>query len=185
MKESDKFNKAVLVLILIIIILMLASCLEYVPEEELEEIEVEPDIIEEEVEQQKSEISEGSSGTEEEELVEETEKPEEVAEEEEVEGEPIEEQAEQVDEEQIPARVSEVEFYFLLKKKAYFKHILKENEKKTYNVSGFIVSIEPIFIAQNEVKFKINNFTTKALEEKDSDSTQEFEIIVKDIYYRQ
>ena len=87
-------------------------------------------------------------------------------------------------EEQTPTRVSEVEFYFLLKGKSYFRDILKENQIKTYNMSGYIVSIEPIIITSDSVKFQINNFTTKALEEKDSDSTKEFEIIVKDIYYR-
>jgi len=87
-------------------------------------------------------------------------------------------------EEQTLIRASEVEFYFLLKKKSYFRDILEEEQRKTYNISGYPVSIEPIIITQDSVKLRINNYTTKALQEDDSDSTQEFEIIIKDIYYR-
>jgi len=72
----------------------------------------------------------------------------------------------------------------LLKKKSFFRHMLKEQQSWTYNMSGFIVTIQPIIITQDSVKFRINDFTTKELREKDSDSTDEFEIIVKDIYYR-
>ena len=86
--------------------------------------------------------------------------------------------------EESKTRASEVDFYFLLKGKSYFRHTLKENQIKTYNMSGILVTIEPIIITPNSVKFRINNYTTKALQEDDSDSTQEFEIIVSDIYYR-
>ncbi len=79
---------------------------------------------------------------------------------------------------------STVEFYFLLKRKSYFRHILGEGEQRTYNMSGHLVTIKPIIIASEEVKFRINNYTTKTLREDDYDGTQEFEIIVKDIYYR-
>lgn len=81
-------------------------------------------------------------------------------------------------------RVSQVEFYFLLKGKSYFKHTLKEHEKRIYNISGYIVSIEPVIITQDSVKFQVNDFTTKALEKKDFDGSQEFEIFVSYIYYR-
>ncbi|MBU1198585.1 MAG: hypothetical protein KKF46_04850 [Nanoarchaeota archaeon] len=83
-----------------------------------------------------------------------------------------------------PKRQSEVEFYFLLKGRSYFQHILKENQIKIYIVSGRQIQIQPIIITQNNVKFRINDFTTKTLAEGESDSTQEFEIFVKDIYYR-
>ena len=93
---------------------------------------------------------------------------------------------EQPEEESEPtsARTSEVEFYFLLKGKAYFRHVLKEEESKTYNMTGYLVTITPIIITQDSVKFLINNFTTKSLAEDESDSTPEFEIIVSNIYYR-
>lgn len=94
------------------------------------------------------------------------------------------EEKEEKPEEQMPTRVSEVEFYFLLKGKSYFRAVLKENQMKIYNISGVLVTIEPIIITSDSVKFQINNFTTKALEEDDSDSTSEFEIIISDIYYR-
>jgi len=81
-------------------------------------------------------------------------------------------------------RASEVEFYFLLKGKAYFKHTIKEEESKSYNITGYLVTITPIIITSDSVKFRINNYTTKALGEDESDSTPEFEIIVSNIYYR-
>lgn len=94
------------------------------------------------------------------------------------------EEQENQEEQQVNTRISEVEFYFLLKGKSYFKHILKENQEKTYNLSGYLVTIEPIIITSDRVKFRINNYTTRALAEDDFDSTDTFEIIVKDIYYR-
>jgi len=81
-------------------------------------------------------------------------------------------------------RVSEVDFYFLLKGKAYFRATLKEQESKTYNVSGYLVTISPVFISSDRAKFQINNYTTKALSEEEWDSTSEFEILLKNIYYR-
>ncbi len=81
-------------------------------------------------------------------------------------------------------RSSAVEFYFLLKGKSYFQSFLKEYQVKTYNMSGQLITIESIIITEDSAKFRIDNFTTKSLGEKDSDATPEFEIIVKDIYYR-
>jgi len=81
-------------------------------------------------------------------------------------------------------RASEVEFYFLLKNVSYFRHMLKEHQEKTYNLSGTLVTIQPVFISEDSVIFKINNFTTKALKEEDWASEPDFEIFVKDIYYR-
>jgi hypothetical protein len=82
-------------------------------------------------------------------------------------------------------RVSEVEFYFLLKNISYFKHILKEEQTGTYNLSGNLITIQPLFIAKDSVIFKINNYTTKALKEEEWGSMPDFEIFVKAIYYRQ
>jgi hypothetical protein len=84
----------------------------------------------------------------------------------------------------VPARVSEVEFYFLLTGKSYFKATQKENQAKTYNLSGELITINPIFISQDEVKFQINDYTTKALAEKEWGTTPEFEVFVNAIYYR-
>lgn len=98
-----------------------------------------------------------------------------------------EEKQEENQEEQLEgnkAGESEVDFYFLLKGRSYFRHILRESQLGTYNLSGIIVTIEPIIITSDSVRFRINNYTTKALQEDDSDCTQEFEIIVSDIYYR-
>ncbi len=81
-------------------------------------------------------------------------------------------------------RASEVEFYFLLKGKSYFKHILREGEEKAYNLSGFIVVIQPIIITADKVKFRINNYTTSALTKDEWESFPDFEIFVSAIYYR-
>ena len=173
MKEKNKLNKVFLVAIFIILISMLTSCIYY--EKKEEEAAYKANISEEGVviilnkTQEEGVVIVLDNDT----IVNISEKEAEEK-----------EQEEQLEEEQVPARVSEVEFYFLLKGKSYFKHILKENQEKTYNISGYLVTIEPIFIGRDEVKFMINNYTTRALSEKDSDATPEFEIIVKDIYYR-
>ena len=176
MKEKNKLNKLFLVTVFIILISMLTSCIYYEEEEKI------PPVIN--LSEEKDVVivlnrTEGEDVI----IVLDNDTTVNISEEE-VEEKEQEEQPEEEQEEQIPARVSEVEFYFLLKGKSYFKHILKESQEKTYNISGYIVTIEPIFIGQDEVKFRINNYTTRALSEKDSDATPEFEIIVKDIYYR-
>jgi hypothetical protein len=86
--------------------------------------------------------------------------------------------------EQIPARASAVEFYFLLKGKSYFKYALKETELKTFNLSGTIIRIVPIFIANDSVVFKVDDYPTGAIGEREWYSTPGFEIYVNAIYYR-
>lgn len=88
------------------------------------------------------------------------------------------------EQEQIPARANAVEFYFLLKGKSYFRYILKETELKTFNMSGTIISIVPIFIANDSVVFRIDDYTTGAVGYKEWFSTPGFEIYVSDIYFR-
>jgi hypothetical protein len=85
---------------------------------------------------------------------------------------------------QIPERANAVEFYFLLKGKSYFRHILKETELKAFDLSGTIVRIEPIFIANDSVVFKIDNYPTNAIREREWYSAPNFEIYVSNIYYR-
>jgi hypothetical protein len=86
--------------------------------------------------------------------------------------------------EQAPLKASEVEFYFLLKGKAYFKHTLREEQNRTYNLSGYLVNIEPLIITRDSVKFRINNYTLKTLAKDEWGSDDDFEIFVSDIYYR-
>jgi hypothetical protein len=86
--------------------------------------------------------------------------------------------------EQIPARANAVEFYFLLKGKSYFKYTLKEHELKAFDMSGTIIRIVPIFIANDSVVFKVDNYPTSAIGEKEWYSTPGFEIYVNYIYYR-
>lgn len=86
--------------------------------------------------------------------------------------------------EQISARASAVEFYFLLKGKSYFKYTLKETELKAFNLSGTIIRIVPIFIADEGAVFRVDDYTTRAVGEKEWFSTPEFEIYVNAIYYR-
>jgi hypothetical protein len=81
-------------------------------------------------------------------------------------------------------RSSEVEFYFLLTGKFYFKAIQKENEAKAYNASGELVTVQPIFISKDKVIFKVNNYTTKAIAEKEWGAAPDSEIFVNAIYYR-
>lgn len=85
--------------------------------------------------------------------------------------------------EQPYVRTNAVEFYFLLKEKSYFKDILKEQQKKTYNLSGSLVTIEPIIITSSSAKFLINTYTTKALHKYEWGSDDDFEIYVNEIYY--
>lgn len=86
--------------------------------------------------------------------------------------------------EQIPARASAVEFYFLLKGKSYFKYTLKETELKAFNLSGTIIKIIPIFIANDSAVFRVDDYTTGAVGEREWYSTPDFEIYVSDIYFR-
>jgi len=86
--------------------------------------------------------------------------------------------------EQIPARASAVEFYFLLKGKSYFKYTLKETELKAFNLSGTIIRIVPIFIANDSVVFKVDDYPTRAVGEREWFSTPYFELYVNAIYYR-
>ena len=86
--------------------------------------------------------------------------------------------------EQIPARASAVEFYFLLKGKSYFKYTLKETELKAFNLSGTIIKIIPVFIANDSVVFKVDDYPTGAVGEREWYSTPGFEIYVNAIYYR-
>ena len=81
-------------------------------------------------------------------------------------------------------RFSEVEFYFLLTGKFYFKAIQKENEVKTYNASDEMITVQPIFISKDRVIFKVNNYTTKAIAEKEWGTAPGSEIFVNAIYYR-
>ena len=80
-------------------------------------------------------------------------------------------------------RANAVEFYFLLKGKSYFKSILKEQQKKIYNLSGSLVTIQPIIITNDSAKFMVNNYTTKALHKHEWGSGDDFEIYVNEIYY--
>ena len=96
-KKNNKFNRAAVFLILIMLVFMFTSCLKYMPEEEKEGIKVEPVIAEEQ------EIKEEPVEIEEAEVLEEDAEAEEEQDEELV-----------VEEEQIPVRTSEVEFYFFL-----------------------------------------------------------------------
>lgn len=77
-----------------------------------------------------------------------------------------------------------VEFYFLLRQKAYFRYLLKENEPKEFDLYGTIVRIEPIFIANDSAVFKIDNYPTNAIREREWYSAPNFEIYVSRIYYR-
>jgi len=86
--------------------------------------------------------------------------------------------------EQIPARANAVDFYFLLKGKSYFKYTLKETELKAFNLSGTIIRIIPIFIANDSVVFKVDDYPTRAVGEREWFSTPYFEIYVNAIYYR-
>jgi hypothetical protein len=85
--------------------------------------------------------------------------------------------------EQPYVRANAVEFYFLLKEKSYFKDILKEQQKKTYNLPDSLVTIEPIIITSDSAKFMVNNYTTKALHKHEWGSDDDFEIYVNEIYY--
>jgi hypothetical protein len=91
------------------------------------------------------------------------------------------------------ARPSEVEFYLLFKRSSFVKRTIAEEQSRTYDLAGdestgssegFTVTVTPLIITQDSVKFKINNYTTKALMEHESDGTSEFEIFVNNIYYR-
>jgi hypothetical protein len=88
------------------------------------------------------------------------------------------------EQEQIPARANEVDFYFLLKGKSYFRYTLKEHELKAFNMSGTIIRIVPIFIANDSVIFKVDEYTTQAVGYKEWFTMPGFEIYVNDIYYR-
>jgi hypothetical protein len=90
---------------------------------------------------------------------------------------------EEATQEQPYVRANAVEFYFLLKEKSYFKDILKEQQKKTYNLSGSLVTIEPIIITSDSAKFMVNNYTTKALHKYEWGSDDDFETYVNEIYY--
>jgi hypothetical protein len=90
---------------------------------------------------------------------------------------------EEATQEQPFVRTNAVEFYFLLKEKSYFKDILKEQQKKIYNLSGSLVTIEPIIITSDSAKFLVNNYTTKALHNHEWGSDDDFEIYVNEIYY--
>jgi len=86
--------------------------------------------------------------------------------------------------EQITTRANAVEFYFLLKQKAYFRYLLRENELKSFDLSGAIIRIEPIFIANDSAVFKVDNYPTHAIGEREWYSAPNFEIYVSNIYYR-
>jgi len=90
-------------------------------------------------------------------------------------------------------RVSEVEFYLLFKRSSFVKRTIAEEQTRTYGMEGnestaasqdFTITVTPLIITRDSVKFKINNYTTKALMEHESDGTSEFEIFVNNIYYR-
>lgn len=172
MREKNKLNKLFLVSMLIIFVIMLTSCTYY--KEEVGEPGYKVNLSEEGegVVITLNKTEEGGVV-----IVLDADKEVDVSEEQ------LEEKEEE-QEEQVSIRVSEVDFYFLLKGKSYFRHILKENQVRTYNMSGYLVTIEPMIITSDRVKFRINNYTTKALQEDDSDSAQDFEIIVSNIYYR-
>lgn len=175
MREKNKFNKLFLASILVILIIMLTSYLYFKEQEEKPGYKINLSEEEKGIVIILNKTEDGGVV-----IVLDTDKEVNVSEE----LEEKEEEQEEKAEEKMPTRVSEVDFYFLLKGKSYFRHILKENQVRTYNMSGYLVTIEPIIITSDRVKFRINNYTTKALKEDDSDSTQDFEIIVSNIYYR-
>jgi hypothetical protein len=83
-----------------------------------------------------------------------------------------------------PARSSVVEFYLLVKDRAYIQHLLPEEKVGYYNFTGRVMTVQPLIITSSSVLFKVDDYTTKALSEGQSDSHGDFEIIVSHIYYR-
>jgi|GEM_PF-6184792 len=92
--------------------------------------------------------------------------------------------ANQTSQNQTFQRKSQVDFYFLLQGKAYLRDILAEQQEKIYNISSAVVTVQPIFISADKVIFQVNNYTTRALAEREWGSFKDFEIYVSSIYYR-
>jgi hypothetical protein len=85
--------------------------------------------------------------------------------------------------EQATSRPNGVEFYFLLRGKTYFKDILREQQARTYNLSGSLITIKPIIITNDSVKFMVNNYSVKALHQYEWGSDDNFDIYVNEIYF--
>jgi hypothetical protein len=92
--------------------------------------------------------------------------------------------AEGQEQQQAPERANAVDFYFLLKGKSYFRYTLYEGQAQAFNMSNTIIRIVPLFIVNDSVIFRVDDYTTGAVRYKDWFSTPGFEIYVTDIYYR-
>lgn len=94
------------------------------------------------------------------------------------------EQEPKQEQEQTSERTNAVDFYFLLKGKSYFRYFLYEGQLQAFNMSNTIIRITPIFIANDSVIFRVDDYTTGAVKEKEWFTTPGFEIYISDIYFR-